>query len=119
MIFPPGVSIPGIFSSRTSTRCPTYVKENASVNASRKFQPKEPCPGSRAESSSASGTASSVLRVRAFMQAHLQPVEDCAPPDAAVTRPQPPVALLGEGEGLTGHNPPPRPRARPISFLQI
>src|SRR2546422_7463846 len=98
MIFPPGVSMPGIFSSRTSTRCPTYVKENASVNASRKFQPKEPCPGSRAESSSASGTASSVLRVRAFMQVHLQPVEDCAPPDAAVSRAQHTRSFVGGGQ---------------------
>src|SRR2546429_3961747 len=42
--------------------------------------------------SSASGTASSVLRVSAFMQVHLQPVEDRAPPDAAIPRPQHPVS---------------------------
>src|SRR5439155_14578941 len=51
-----------------------------------------------ADTTSASGIASSVLRVRAFIQMHLQPVEDRAPPDAAIARPQHPVPFVREGE---------------------
>src|SRR5437016_9695213 len=51
-----------------------------------------------ADTRSASGIASSVLRVRAFTKMYLQPVEDGAPPDAAIARPQHPVPFVREGE---------------------
>src|SRR5882762_10236811 len=111
--------MPGILSSSTSTQWPTYVKLNASVNASRKSHRNMPCRGNIARIKSASGVASRVLRVSAFMQVHLQPVEDRAPPDAAVTRPQHPVSFVGEVQELRVDTHPLRRRKRLISFGKI
>src|SRR5438093_10575402 len=68
---------------------------------------------------SASGIASSVLRVSAFMQMHLQPVEDRAPPDAAIAWPQHPVSFVGEVQKLRVDTHPLRRGKRLIAFRQI
>src|SRR5580765_375307 len=68
------------------------------VNASRKSRPD--CFGSSTETTKAMASASSVLRVRAFTQVSLQPVENGSPPDAPVARTQHPVSLIGEIQEL-------------------
>src|SRR5438552_2504877 len=71
------------------------------------------------DTTSASGIANSVLRVRAFIQVHLQPVEDRAPPDAAIARPEHPVSLVGEVEELGVETHPLGGRERLIAFRQV
>src|SRR2546430_10909977 len=69
--------------------------------------------------SSASGTASSVLRVRAFIEMHLQPVEDRAPPDAAIPRPQHPVSFVREVQEFRVESHPFSRRERLIPLREI